>query len=197
MSAVSALAKEPLVSGRAFRGILRTLKDHCDPASFRKIIATAGAPRVFDQPIRSLGWYPYDAYRALLVAADQLAGTGTGAFCRTLGTKAGRRDASTVLRIYVALSSPERLIRSCSKVWPSYYSNAGHMEALSWDPNGTTLRIHGFSAMHPFHCRLMEGWMISTMDMIGLQVNSDAHESKCMSGGDPFHEFTCTWRKKR
>ena len=71
------------------------------------------------------------------------------------------------------------------------------MDALSWEPTNTTLRISHFGAMHALHCRLMEGWMIATMDMIGLQVNGDSHERQCMSRGAAFHEFTCTWQEKR
>jgi len=186
---------QPLASGRALRGVLRTLKDRCEPAVVGRIIQAAGAPEVFGEPIRALGWYPYAAYRDLLVAADRVAGRGTGSFCRELGAAAGKRDVSTVLRIYIVLSSPERLIRACSKVWSSYYANAGHMDALTWQPEDTTVRICEFSDMHPFHCRLMEGWMISTMDMIGLSAH-DLHESECACSGGKHHEFVCTWRKK-
>jgi hypothetical protein len=185
---------QPLASGRALRGVLRTLKDRCDPAVFRRIIEAAGSPAVFGEPIRTLGWYPYAAYSGLLVAADRALGNGTGSFCRDLGVAGGQRDVSTVLRIYVVLSSPERLIRACSKVWPSYYSGAGRMEALRWAPDDTLLRISDFPEMHPFHCRLMEGWMISTMDMIGLAAKG--HERECASAGGKHHEFVCTWHKK-
>ena len=185
---------QPLASGRALRGVLRSLKDRCEPAVFRRIIEAAGWQQVFSEPIRALGWYPYEAYTSLLVAADRVAGKGTGSFCRDLGVAAGQRDVSTVLRIYVVLSSPERLIRSCSKVWPSYYANAGRMDALRWAPDDTTLRISEFREMHPFHCRLMEGWMISTMGMIGLEATG--HECECTSAGGKYHEFVCTWHKK-
>jgi hypothetical protein len=42
----------------------------------------------------------------------------------------------------------------------------------------------------------MEGWMISTMDTIGFQVNEDAEEALCQSRGGPYHEFRCTWTKR-
>ncbi len=171
------------------------MKDRCESAVFRRILDAAGSPEVFGEPVRALGWYPYAAYCNLLAAADRIAGKGTGSYCRDLGAAAGQRDVSTVLRIYVVLSSPERLIRACSKVWPSYYANAGRMDALTWAPHDTTLRISDFREMHPLHCRLMEGWMISTMDMIGLSAD-DLHECECASTGGKHHEFVCTWRKK-
>jgi hypothetical protein len=70
------------------------------------------------------------------------------------------------------------------------------MEAVTWEPNDTTLRIYDFPEMDPAHCRLMEGWMVSTMRSIGFYVNDDAFEQKCMSTGGPYHEFHCTWQKR-
>jgi hypothetical protein len=80
-------------------------------------------------------------------------------------------------------------------VWPSYYRNAGRMEAITWSPDDTTLRIFDFPLMHPAHCRLMEGWMISTMKQIGVRVNDGAAETECPSRGGRWHEFRCTWRR--
>jgi hypothetical protein len=187
------------VSGRAFLGILKYVKSTRGPDA----LAAAGAAgndasrAAFQRPIRLMGWYSYAAFVGFLHGLEQALGkSGQQNFFRELGDVAGVRDLGTVLRVYRTLSSPERLIRACSKVWPSYYREAGRMEAVTWAPEDTTLRIYDFPEMDPSHCRLMEGWMIATMRSIGFYVNNDAFERKCMSTGDPYHEFHCTWQKR-
>ena len=189
----------PQVSGRAFLGLIRYIKDSRGAAMLANVIQEAGdaARSVFGAPIRVTAWHPYDAFTAFLVAADKRLGRGDPRFCRELGDAAGRRDLNSIFRVYVALASAERLIRSCEKLWTSYYRNAGRMEAIRWRPDDTVLRIYDFSSMHPAHCRLMEGWMIATMAAIGFRVNDDALESECTSRGGPYHEFRCTWTRAR
>ena len=70
------------------------------------------------------------------------------------------------------------------------------MEAVSWLPADTTLRISGFPQMVPQHCRLREGWMIATMNALGADVSEDGGETACCSRGDEFHEFRCKWTKR-
>lgn len=188
----------PEVSGRAFLGIIRHIKEKHGAALLQSVVADAGASTaaVFGGRILHMNWYPYPAYIDFLAALSRRFGGGDPEYGRALGEAAGVRDINTVFRIYLAIASPERLIRGCSKVWPSYYRNAGNMEAITWAPTGTTLRITDFPEMSPLHCRLMEGWMISTMDALGLRVDAAGRETKCPSRGDPFHEFSCTWTKK-
>jgi hypothetical protein len=187
------------VSGRAFLGLTRYVKDTRGDEFLRGIVTEAGPAtvRVFATKIGVHDWYEYPAYTAFLRAIDRQMGNGDRKFCREIGAIAGKRDLGTIFRVFTALASAERLIRSCSRVWPSYYRSAGRMEAVAWAADETILRIHDFPEMHGTHCRLMEGWMISTMATIGFRVNEDARESRCPSRGDPYHEFTCTWTRAR
>ncbi len=184
-------------SGRAFLGLIRYIKDEYGADALQSVIAAGGptvAP-VFAQPIRIMAWYPYTAFGGFLRAIERGVGGGDAGFCRRLGAVAGTRDLGTIFRIYRALASPERLIRACDKVWPSYYRGAGRMEAVTWSPDDTTLRIYDFPDMVPSHCRLMEGWMVSTMRNIGVRVGDDAMETACVARGATYHEFRCSWRK--
>jgi hypothetical protein len=111
----------------------------------------------------------------------------------TLGREAGKRDLNTVFAYLSRFYGPERLIRSCSRVWPHYYRNAGRMEAVECDPDRTVLRIQGFARMSGAHCRLMEGWMSQAMALVGAEV-IEGSETRCPRRGDPWHEFVCRWR---
>jgi hypothetical protein len=188
----------PEVSGRAFLGIIRSVKQRHGQAGLTRTLAktTAETQASFAKRLLHANWYPYSSFIDFLQCLEREFSHGDPLFGRKLGEASGQQDLSTVLRVYVALASSERLIRSCSKVWASYYRNAGSMDALSWAPENTTLVIRDFPTMAPIHCRLMEGWMIGTMAVLGLQVSDDGHESKCTSRGDAVHEFTCSWRAK-
>jgi hypothetical protein len=182
-------------SGRAFLGLIHYVKENLGEMDLMSAIAD-GPPatrRVFSDRIRADSWHPYASYAGFLRALDQRFGTGDGSYCRLLGSVAGHADAGAIFRVYLALASAERLIRSCDRVWASYYRGAGRMVAESWRRDDTMLRIYDFPGMDPLHCRLMEGWMIALMDSIGYRVNDDAHESTCASRGGPWHEFRCTW----
>jgi hypothetical protein len=197
-SRVDSRAMTPEVSGRALLGLLAFAKERGGRTTADEIVATLSpASRVvFGERIQPLRYYPYGAYVEVLYALKLRFGRANEAFFRRLGATAGERDLGTMFKVYVALASPERLIRSCARVWSSYYRNAGTMTAVAWEGNDTRLRIEGFDAMDRAHCELMEGWMIATMDRIGVAVARDARETACTSRGDAFHEFSCTWRRR-
>jgi hypothetical protein len=190
-------AQAPLVSGRAFLGIIRSLKQRGGDTLLQRIVKDAGpeATGVFASPISKLSWQSYGSFVGLLTSADRVLGKGDLMVAHSLGVEAGTQDLGTVLRVYVALASAERLIRSCTSVWASYYRNAGAMHAITWEPEETVLQISDFPDMAPAHCRLMEGWMTSTMSTLGFTVLPGAHERSCPSRGGDVHEFWCQWAR--
>lgn len=193
----SAEVTPPEVRGSAFLGVLGFIRDSAGPEALTRVIDSGGraARAVFSERIRKLGWYPYAGYAAFLEAADRELGSGDLRYCVRLGREASRRDLNTVFRFFTQFYGAPRLIRACSRVWPHYYRNAGRMEAVEWAPERTVLRIHGFARMSPAHCRLMEGWMIEAMSLIGATV-TDGNETRCASRGDHVHEYVCRWRKR-
>ena len=189
----------PAVRGSAFIGPLRHLKAAVGPEGVAGVVRDAGpvAADALAAPVRKLGWYPYATYVELLLAIDRRLGKGDFEHGRVLGVEAGRQDLGTVFKIFAALASAERLIRGCTRVWDAYYRDAGTMEATAWSPEGTILVIRDFPAMHPVHCRLMEGWMISTMENIGYRVLSGSRETECTSRGGTLHRFEARWEPSR
>lgn len=194
-----ATVTEAEVRGLAFLEPLRHVRERIGNDGLQQIVERSGpgVKEVFASPIRKLSFYRYADYTAFLCAIDRQLGKSNFNYGRVLGDAAGRRDLGSMLKIFVALSSPERLIRSSARVWGNYYKNAGRMIAEAWEPERTILRIYDFPAMHPVHCRLMEGWMIATMSTIGFEVSPDSRETACATRGAPYHEFSATWVKKR
>jgi hypothetical protein len=181
----------------AFLGVLKELRSAADPdrvtAALRGwggAIATVSAERI----VRT-DWYPYEAFAQLLEGAERDFGDGTGALCRELGIAAAKNDLRGAFAVLKLLASPQHLIGSCERVWPRYYRNAGRMEAVATRPENTVLRIHDFPAMAQAHCRMMEGWMTSAMEVLGATVLPGACERECTSTGGKHHEFACRWTK--
>lgn len=192
-----AVVGEPEVRGSAFLEPLRHLRERVGDDGLREVVRDSGpgVAQVFANPIRKLSYYRYADYIDFLCGIDRRLGKSDFAYGRLLGEEAGRRDLGTILKVFVALASAERLIRSSARVWSTYYKNAGRMAAEAWEPEHTVLRIYDFPEMHPVHCRMMEGWMIATMRTIGFEVSERSRETACTARGGPFHEFTATWTK--
>jgi len=183
------------IRGLAFLGTVRYVKQTHGEEMLQKIIEDAGAAtrKTFAKRIDGLGLQPYASFVGLLRSTDRHLGTGDLAFCRKLGDLSARADLSTIFRVYTVRPAPEVMIRACTPIWGMYNEDAGYMDAVATSPDNTVLRISGFPDMDPAHCRLMEGWMIAAMDIIGVDVLPGAKEVTCMSTGGPYHEFVCQW----
>jgi hypothetical protein len=181
----------------AFLGVLKELRVRVDAARVTASLKTWGheLATVTNQRVVRTDWYPYTAFAQLLTGAERELGDGTGKLSRELGYAAAKSDLSGAFAVLKLLASPRHLIGSCERVWPRYYRNAGRMEAVSTRPENTVLRIHEFPGMAPAHCRMMEGWMISAMEVLGATVLPGGKETLCMANSGPFHEFVCQWKK--
>ena len=181
----------------AFLGVLKELRARVDADRVTASLKTWGRELavVTAERVSRTEWYPYAAFAQLLTGAERELGDGTGTLSRELGAAAAKSDLRGAFAVLKLLASPRHLIGSCERVWPRYYRNAGRMEAVSTRPENTMLRIHDFPAMVPAHCRMMEGWMISAMEVLGATVLPGGKETLCMANEGPYHEFACTWRK--
>jgi hypothetical protein len=185
----------PQANGKAFLGLINYLKEHYGAAAVDAVVAAAPpeTKTVFANRISISQWYSYEAFTGFLGAIAQLYGHADPHFFQTVGENSGKRDLGTIYKIYKNLASSERLIRSCSGIWTSYYREAGEMTAVSWKPDNTVLRIMNFPGMSPLHCQLMVGWMASTMKELGIKF-IEFSERACTSKGAPHHEFFARWQ---
>jgi len=179
------------VNGREFLGLIKHIKENGGPEFLQEVLEEAGevTKRIFSKRVLALGWYPYQGYVDLIKAIDRKMGTGDLAYCWKLGEIAANLDLGSFLNVYKISGGPEELIRAGSLVWPGYYRNAGQMQVVSSQPENTIIRIGDFPEMDPAHCKLMEGWITTAVIIMGAKLISEVKESKCMSKGDPYHEF--------
>lgn len=188
---------QPEANGKAFLGLIRYIKQKAGQEYLDQILSAAepATRQVFSKKIMVSDWYPYSTFVSFLATMQSRISNGDPNFFRVVGSIGGRSDMGAIFAIYKRLASFEKLIRSCPSVWSNYYRNAGSMIATEWKPERTVLQICNFPQMSPLHCRLMEGWMVATMEEIGARVLK-YEESKCMSKGGPCHEFICSWQKR-
>jgi hypothetical protein len=181
----------------AFLGVLKHLRGAAGPDHIAQVMPSWGAAiaSVTAERIVGTDWYSYDAFAQLLRGAERELGDGSGALSRELGYAAAKSDLRGVFSMLKLLASPQHLIGACERVWPRYYRNAGRMIAVASRPENTVLRILEFPTMVREHCRMMEGWMISAMEVLGATVLPGAQESTCMADKGPYHEFVCKWQK--
>jgi hypothetical protein len=186
------------VRGMAFLGIARYLKHHHGDDVLARIVADAPpvTRNTFARKIDGLSLQPYEAWIGLLRSADRLLGSGDLELCKTIGDLSARYDLDTIFKGYKLRPSAETMIRACTPIWSMYNDDAGAMEALDTRPERTVLCITGFPEMDPAHCKLMEGWMIAAMDVVGARVLPGARETECAAQGGRFHEFSCRWEPK-
>ena len=183
------------IRGMAFLGTARFIKREHGQDVLERIVERAGeaTQKTFAKKIDGLGLHPYDAFVGLLRAVDAELGNGDLTFCRKVGDMAARNDLETIFKVYAVRPSAEQMIRGCTPIWGMYTVDAGLMEAVDVRPESTKLRIVDFPDMDPAHCKLMEGWMIAAMDVIGATVLPGASETECTSQGGRYHEFSCQW----
>ena len=182
--------------GKAFLGFVSVIKKQGGTNLLEKIISAAGptTAEVFASRIWGISWHPYDAFRHYLQAINTLMGEGDPSHMRSLGAAIGKVDLGTIFKAYTRIASASMLIKACKPIWSSYYKNAGKMFAVSTEADNSVVHIEGFPQMEPLHCRLMEGWMASALESIGL-YSPDMREVECASTGSAFHTFHFTWRK--
>ena len=100
---------------------------------------------------------------------------------------------SLILRMYSKyFLSLEAIASKAAPVWRSYYT-IGNLSVTELDKKNrkTVLRLEEFP-LYDEYCRDFEGFLGQLVKMV---VNKEVSykETKCISRGDPYHEFTLRW----
>jgi len=188
---------ETIVKGVAFLGILKFIKTQPGgEALMTKVIASLSpeSKKVCQRKVIAVVDYPYPVFIAFLRTVDKVVGQGDLFLCRKLGVFAAIRDIESVYNIYKKRAGPADLFRDGPILWKSYYQNAGQFQTVDASPARTVMRILDFPHMDRAHCRLMEGWLSQALIEAGAVWLDEAHEVRCVSKGDPYHEFIGRWK---
>jgi len=188
---------ETMVKGVAFLGIYKFIKTQPGgEALMTKVIASLSpeAKKVCQRKVIAVVDYPYPVFINFLRAVDQVVGQGDLTLCRKLGVFAAIRDIESVYNLYKKRAGPEDLFRDGPIIWRSYYQNAGRFQTVDATPDHTIIHIYDFPHMDPAHCRLMEGWINQSLIEAGAVWIEEARETRCVSRGDPYHEFIGRWK---
>jgi len=189
----------PTIKGAALLGFLKYIKGKPNGEELLKKVIDAMPPELAPscrQRVVAVAEYPYALFVAFIRAADKTLGRGDLSICKELGKATALRDIESVGQLFQREPRIEDLYRSGDVYWKSYHLNSGSWKVEDTNPEQTVMRIYDFPEMDPAHCRLMEGWMTQAMISCGVLMSGEVREVKCMSQGDPYHEFIARWRAK-
>jgi hypothetical protein len=181
------------VKGTLLRGALKFIKHRQHPGGIPAVLAGVGpaAAPTFSRPLAAGDWYPYVAYRELLVAIEREVGRGDAEIMPALGRFAARHDLSGVFKIISVMASVPRILQSSSVFW-SRYCDTGKFEVSELEATSGTGRIVDFPNMSAEHERSLQGWI----EGIGLAAGAKTAEVRLVRSvhrGDPFTEYHMRW----
>jgi hypothetical protein len=181
------------VKGTVLRGVLKFVKHRQHPGGIAAVLATlpATAAPAFARPILAGDWYPYAAYRELLVAIRRDLGLGDPEVLVALGRFAARQDLSGVFKIISVMASVSRILQSSSTFW-SRYCDTGSFEISDLTETSGTGRIMGFPQISAEHELSLQGWIEGIGIAAGAKT-ADVKLSRSVHRGDPFTEFAMRW----
>lgn len=187
----------PQVKGTALIVFLKYLKTQPENKALRgKILADLPEPagQVFRKKIVAVADYPYSVFVAYLRAIDRVLGKGDLAVCRKLGEYLATQNLQIVSDMFKRRPRPEDLVLVGDVFWKNYHLQSGAMKVEDSSSDHSVIRIYDFPQMDPAHCRLMEGWFSRALVEVGGIWVEEVHETRCVSRGDPCHEFVGRWR---
>ena len=99
---------------------------------------------------------------------------------------------SFVVKFLFKLFAPlSKLVKELPRFWKEHYT-VGEMEVADFDEKNKrlVLLLKEFE-VHPIFCLYLEGYIERTLSFTVTEVATK--ETKCMSKGGPYHEYTSTW----
>ena len=178
------------INGIALRGTLKFIKEkgYAIPLVLGEL--RPETQLIFKHPIVAGSWYPYEAYRDLIVAVDRQVGRGDGSLMPEMGHFAARQDAGTVFKVLSLFVSVEKTLPWADRLWGEYCDTGTFVTETKTGWSRTELQ--GFPGIHPGHCEVLGGWF-TEMCLVLKASSSEVEHPRCVSRGDPTCEFIVRW----
>lgn len=156
---------------------------------FKEYIGSLNLPLRLEK-IKPKKFYPIWFDAVVLLAMQKFLNYDDEKFQR-LGRSNFESNALTrfLMRYFVSLDATGKQV---PRMWKKYYT-VGDLSnpEYSNEKKYSVLRLENFAPL-PNHCETMKGYFAATTEVIvGKPVTCE--ETKCISRGDPYHEFTLKW----
>ena len=139
---------------------------------------------------KAMDWYPLGLRVISLLVIQSVFDWSTSEI-REMGKTAPK--SSFVVKFLFKLFAPlSKLVKELPRYWKEHYT-AGKMEVVDFDEENKkfALLLKDFE-VHPIFCLYLEGYIERTLCFSVPEVVTK--ETKCISKGDPYHEYTSTWK---
>lgn len=177
------------VKGTAIRGLFRFAKDRVEGGIPETLSRLDDDDRVrFESRILASSWYPYELYGALLEA---LCPDGDESFLIDLGRDLASQDAGATFKIVALFASVETMLQRSSLFWERH-CDTGEFETVDVELGKGTGVLRDFPEVHPYHCRLLTGW-IEGMGMAAGASEAEVTKTRCVHRGDPECRYEGRW----
>jgi hypothetical protein len=178
---------EILTKGTALIDLVKLARKH--RAAFEERLPP-DTRRLVDERILVASWYPEAHLESLLVAADQVLGTGDLSVCRRLGRTAARQALETLYRTTVVPGDVEASLRMLSATW-SLLHNTGSVVVDVPGPRNVRVTLRDFGRPSAALCNVFAGWIEGKADAAGGQA--EVTEEQCRRSGAPACVYAVHW----
>lgn len=143
--------------------------------------------------ILPIGWYPLDLNLRL---DDAIAGVLSPEDRSRVFVEMGRASADASLggsqKPYVKEGDPHFLLANSARLYATYYA-VGRREYERTGDGSAVLRTLDAEGVNATDCLTVVGWHQRAIELSGGR-DVKVVETRCRTRGDPFCEYTCTWR---
>jgi hypothetical protein len=149
-----------------------------------------GYPLEFKK-VKNLEWYPTGLADLVIIVAKELFNWQDKDIFE-MGNSAPKY--SFIVRLLMKyFLSPQRSFRESPKYWRKHFTS-GVLEAYQFNEKEKYLIIRLRHQCHPVICIFYSGYFLRIAQYVIKSEKITIEESKCMSKGDPYHEFIIRWR---
>jgi hypothetical protein len=149
-----------------------------------------GYPLEFKK-VKNLEWYPTGLADLVIIVAKELFNWQDKDIFE-MGNNAPKY--SFIVRLLMKyFLSPQRSFKESPKYWRKHFTS-GVLEAHQFNEKEKYLIIRLIHQCHPVICIFYSGYFLRIAQYVIKSEKITIEESKCMSKGDPYHEFIIRWR---
>jgi len=180
----------PMMKGSAFTARFAYLKRRFS-GRWDELVASFDAPTraLAHGPCLNASWYPFACFVDLNLKADRLVGAGDYALVREMGRDAAITNLPLFYKLFYKIGSVDFILGKAAALWRQHH-DTGRAEVVKHADNHYEYRLYEFAAPHPTLCRSLEGFLVGTLEVMGMK-RVDGREVECVLRGAPccaFHD---------
>jgi hypothetical protein len=182
-----------LVKGVNFVGARHFVEQYRVPGAWPKVVAAMPAEhRDIANEALPVGWYPTEAFIALLQAIDRELGSGPLTIMPELGRFQAEHDLNVFFRFMLRFWSPAILIEKAAQVWDRYH-DSGVWKVTRLGDHRVVGEVTGWLGASDVICSSSTSYIRRLFELVGASKASVEH-TQCITRGDDRCAWTIDWK---